>query len=316
MKRTESFLDLDEYFGKSYHELVSSGVLRYDMSFEQYFDRFGKKSNHWITIEGENYYLKRSNYWEQELVVEEFFNLLGIENLHYDVAVLDGVKYVISKDYRKVGRGQYITGAEILEDFYEQTKKDDKRYFKDNFGMRLNRRKELAVTQLNNLENIWQALAFRYINNPYKEKIVYKLVNELKKRLLVRGILLMDSDYHPNNWIIEEAEEIKLLPNFDNESTLMTDINELPFGVSIESVNDSAYNQLEFYLSMSDSANINEFLQLYDKATPEFLRLAIENVEAKRGIVISKKYAFLEHYTQNYENLKSLVDKYRGIYGR
>lgn len=233
MKRTEGFLDLDEYFGK--------------------------KSNHWITIEGENYYLKRSNYWEQELVVEEFFNLLGMENLHYDVAILDGVKYVISKDYRKVGGGQYITGTEILEDFYCQTKEDDKRYFKDNFGLRLNARKENAGRLLNNLENIWQAIAFRYRNNPDKEKIVYRLVDELKKRLLLRGILLMDSDYHPNNWIVEEAEEINLLPNFDNESTLMTDINGLPFGVSIENINDGAYAQLEYYLSVSDSDNVKEF---------------------------------------------------------
>ena len=51
MKRTEGFLDLDEYFKKNYHELINSGILRYDTSFLQYFDQFGKKSNHWITIE-------------------------------------------------------------------------------------------------------------------------------------------------------------------------------------------------------------------------------------------------------------------------
>lgn len=315
MKRTEGFLDLDEYFDKSYHELINSGILKYDTSFEQYFDQFGKKSNHWITIEGENYYLKRSNYWEQELVVEEFLNLLGIENLHYDVAVLDGVKYLISKDYRKSGK-QYITGAQILEDFYEQTKKDDKGYFKDNFGMRLNRRKGLAVTQLNNLENIWQALAFRYKNKLDKEKIVYKLVNELKKRLLVRGILLNDADYHPNNWIIEEAEEIKLVPNFDNESTLMTDIYGLPFGVTIENINDGAYSQLEYFLGVSDDESVNEFLEIFDKATPETLNDAILQVETKRSVIISKKSDFLENYTRNYEKLKDLVNKYRGIYGR
>lgn len=315
MQRKNGFLDLDTYFGKSYHELVSSGILKYDNSFEQYFDENEKKSNHWITIEGEEYYLKRSNYWEQELVVEEFFTLLGLSNLHYDVATLDGVEYVISKDYKCLGK-KYITGAEILEDFYIQTKKTDNGYFKENFGMRLNRRKELAAIFLNNLENIWQALAFRYRNKTNKEKIVYKLVNDLKKRFLVRSILLNDADYHPNNWIIEEGSEIKLIPNFDNESTLMTDINGLPFGASIENVNDGAYAQLEYYLSVSDSANISEFLEIYSVATPELLKLAIDNVETKRGVVISRKYSFLENYTRNYENIKSLVTKYRGKYGR
>ena len=180
MQRKNGFLDLDTYFGKSYHELVSSGILKYDNSFEQYFDENEKKSNHWITIEGEEYYLKRSNYWEQELVVEEFFTLLGLSNLHYDVATLDGVEYVISKDYKCLGK-KYITGAEILEDFYIQTKKTDNGYFKENFGMRLNRRKELAAIFLNNLENIWQALAFRYRNKTNKEKIVYKLVKACRR---------------------------------------------------------------------------------------------------------------------------------------
>ena len=128
--------------------------------------------------------------------------------------------------------------------------------------------------------------------------------------------MLNDADYHPNNWIIEEGSEIKLIPNFDNESALMTDINDLPFGVSIENVNDGAYAQLEYYLSVSDSANISEFLEIYNVASPELLKLAIDNVETKRGVVISQKYSFLENYTRNYENIKSLVTNYRGKYGR
>lgn len=316
MERKDGFLDLNRHFNKGYHELVNDGILKYDNSFLQYFDENGKKSNHWITINNENYYLKRSNYWEQELVTEEFFKLLGLENIHYDVAVLDDVLYLISKDYRKPGRGQYITGREILECFYIEVKKEEKSFFKDNYGLRLNARKESASSLLNNLEDIWLSLAYRYRNNLDKEKIIYEIVNELKMRFLVRGILLMDSDYHANNWVVEETDKIKLVPNFDNESTLMTDIYGLPFGVSKENVNDSAYSQLEYYLSVSDSNNVSLFIKLYDKASPELLQKAILKAEQERGIIISKKNLFLENYTRNYENLMSLANKYRGMYGR
>ena len=70
------------------------------------------------------------------------------------------------------------------------------------------------------------------------------------------------------------------------------------------------------YLGVSAVDDVNDFLKLYAKATPEFLKLAIENVEVKRGIVISKKLSFLENYTRNYENLKIIIDKYRGRDGR
>lgn len=315
MERKDGFLDLNKHFNQSYHDLINNGILRYDNSYLQLFDENGKKSNHWITINNENYYLKRSNYWEQELVTEELFKLLSLENLHYDVAILDNVVYVISEDYRKKGY-DYITGREILENFYTEVKKEEKTFFKDNYGLRLNARKEKVGNLLNNLEDSWLALAYRYRNNPDKDKIIYEIVNELKMRFLVRGILLMDSDYHANNWVIEEDDKVALVPNFDNESTLMTDIYGLPFGVSKENVNNSAYSQLEYFLSVSDSENVNLFIDLYDKAGPELLQEAILKVEQERGIKISKKNIFLENYTRNYENLKPLVNKYRGKYGR
>lgn len=315
MDRKDGFLDLNKYFNQSYHELVNDGILRYDNSFLQYFDENGKKSNHWITINNEDYYLKRSNYWEQEIVTEEFFKLLGVESLHYDVAILDNEIYIISKDYRKP-KGQYVTGREILECFYVEVKKEEKSFFKDNYGLRLNARKEKASSLLNNLEDIWLSLAYRYRNNPDKEKIIYEIVNELKMRFLVRGILLIDGDYHANNWVVEETDKVKLVPNFDSESTLMTDIYGLPFGASKENVNDSAYSQLEYYLSISDNDNVSLFIELYDNASPELLQKAISKVEQERGIIISKKIIFIENYTRNYENLKPLVNKYRGKYGR
>lgn len=315
MERINGFLDLDSYFKKDYQELIKLGILKYDNSFEQYFDEHGKKSNHWITINNEKYYLKRSNYWEQELVVEEFFKLLGLDNLHYDVAILDGVEYVISKDYKKVGN-TYISGRELLEDFYLKIKNSDKRYFKDNFNIRLNARKEVVGSLLNNLENIWQAIALKYQNYSNKDEIVYKLVDELKTRFLIREILLMDSDYHCNNWVIEESDEIKLVPNFDNESTLMTDIYGLPFGINNESINDSAYDQLKYYLEVSDSNNVIEFINLFNKANPALLNLAIEKVEQERKITISNKNELMENYSKNYEHLETIVNRYRGKHGR
>ena len=312
MKRTDGMLDLNACFdNKNYHELVTAGILKpLKNKIDNYKDD-GKLSNFILFINGEMYYVKECAIWYAELIVNEFLKLIGIDCLDYDVATFDGEVYVLSKYYKKYDC-EYISGDEILKDFY--TDVDSQEYI-DVINPSEQDRKRLEF-YLNNLESIWLALDYRYKNHPDKEKIVYNLMMELKKRYFLKTFLLTDVDYHPGNWEIEEGEEIKLSPVYDNAACLENDIFGLPFGCTPESTEYGIFKHLDAFFGISASEEIEYLDGFLEGVKPSLFDEAIRRVEEKYGLTIPGKMNYSFRYKFNYNEIKSKIEKYRGNNGR
>lgn len=208
-----------------------------------------------------------------------------------------------------------MTGHDILSKYYKYLKREGKDY------LELINSKELFggyyhAYYLNNLENIWMALSYYFKVRYDRDEIVYKLVTELKRRFFFKSLLLFDADYHPCNWEMEIDASVNLCPMFDNESCLISDIYGVPFGIMPEYTNESISNHLQAFLSYSSDIDILEFIELFDKATPELFKQAIEMVLKRTSPNLEVPNDLLEKYTTNYEKLKNILNEYRGKNGR
>lgn len=305
MNRKNGYLKLNKILRKEEIPVFSTKAIT----------KIGAYYNHYIKIEDQKFFVKNDDGWEQELICCEFLKKLGIDTVEYDIALINDEKYIISLDYRKKDY-KYISGSEIIDGFYNNVKKIDQSYFL-NFNIKPDEVIEKVRYDLNNLENIWQALTLWYKDNPEQESIVANLMEELEKRFLIRSILLMDSDYHPDNWCIEEGKNINLVPNYDFGSTLNgATFFGMPFGVFVEDAGDSNKIQLKNYLSNTVEENIEEFIKIFNQATPGLFINAIKDVEKKLGIMLDNKDKFINNYTNNYNELKDIITNYRGKHGR
>lgn len=304
MKRHDGYLLLNDLLDKDEIEILNTKSIT----------KIGASDNKWIVINGKRFFIKNNEDWERELVCSEFSHLLGLDSVSYYIALINGDKYIISEDYQKQDK-KYISGSTIIDDFYFGIKKENPEYFNDS---RIKNETIYTIARmfLNNLDNIWSALLYKYKNNINREYIVAKLVTELEKRFLVRSVLLMDNDYHSDNWCIEEGEDVDLVPGYDYGSCLKGGFLGMPFGVFIDDTCDSHLIQFETYLDYTAKESVDKFIELFEKATPELFCKAIENVEEKIETKLTKRDELIEFYTNNYDELKKLITDYRGKYGR
>jgi len=144
---------------------------------------------------GKTYYYKFTDYKEispyNELIAEELAHDFGIPCVDYDLAVLGDIREGnISKDYKRPD-ANYLTGQDILYSFYSKTMN-----FGDSF---------LDENRYNSLENIWDALEYRYQFHPDKREVIRSLMEKLVNIYLF-DVLVCQSDRHSGNWMIEEKE--------------------------------------------------------------------------------------------------------------
>lgn len=316
MERKNGFIDLDRYYKKNYSELVQKGIIK-PICRNDDDPESPKKKHNWITIDGQDYFIKESSYWQTELVAEEFSKLLGFQNIHYDIAKLDGVEYVISENYKKNGY-KYYTGYEIMKPFYKDVLKNDANYFTEMGLTRKDSRSFDDIYYLNNLQMIWQGLEFGFRDRPDRETIVRNIITELKRRFFLKTIIVFDADYHVYNWEIEDGKDISLVPNFDNESAFISDIYGLPFGVDINDVGNGVRGHLVNFLKVSSKEDFDELKVLVEKAIPELLLQAVRKVEERIGVTLNRKYVndITLAYINNYEKINIILEMYRGINGR
>lgn len=143
------------------------------------------------------YYFKEvdnSNMIYNELIAEEIAYDYKIPCAHYDLAILNGNKGVISECFIPKN-GKFFKMKEVLESCFENIELDNKR---------------------NNLQDIWYALEFRYKNINIVKKIMNQVVN-----MFMFDTLIGNMDRHYLNYgIIEEDGDINISPLFDNERML------------------------------------------------------------------------------------------------
>lgn len=195
-----------------------------------------------------------------ELVVEEILKELRIPCAHYDLAMFNGIKGVISYDYKKDGV-KYTKGHTILLEYYDYLEANNK--FKDLLpGEKISFEEDELLRPYNRLDIIWDALYYHFKD---KEN-VYEIVKELMQEIVIKrnvDLLLCNDDDHPFNWeIMEDGENISLNVYYDNTRYFEND--KLLLQTSYGNYN-TIKEDLEEYFRVSSEENVFEFIKLYEK---------------------------------------------------
>lgn len=193
-----------------------------------------------------------------ELVAEELAKDFDIPCAQYDLAIFDDEVGVISKYF--IEKNQTSYSMEIL------TRQAIKAGYINFNGSEI---------KLNNLEDIWNILEFKYKEN----EIVQKLMNQLVDIFLF-DVLIANIDRHNENLIIvEDKDDIKFSKLFDNEGMLADNTiknGEYFLGVDREDM----YSEID-----GDKNIFYKFLKTSDKMYEEKFRdklwiISDENIES------------------------------------
>lgn len=242
-----------------------------------------------------------------ELIAEEILKILGIPSAHYDLAIFNGIKGVISYDYKEIGT-KYINGYTILKEYYDYLKNNNK--FEELLpGEKIPFLNEKSLYFYNRLDIIWDALYYHYRD---KEN-VYEIVKKIMQQLVVKrniDLLLVNNEDHPLNWeIMEKGENISLSLYFDNTGFFENDeiLLQTTYGK-----NNTIKEDLEEYLKLSSEENIQEFIYLYNKIDDTLLSKAINKAMEKTGHQLQneKIKRILEVFKENRNIIKEVLDDY------
>lgn len=282
-------------------------------------DANNDKGHYWVYIDGEEYYFKEMDNPYRELIGYNAAKYLEIDACYTDLAILNGKRGIISKSLRN---NKLISGDELLGD-----------YLVNNFdsvsdmgfvGELANRIKEyglgdttryLSSIYINNLEIIWQALEDRY-----KSKINIESIMEEFVAMYMFTILFADVDKHPGNWfIIEENNEVRLAPIFDNGDILVSyedgyDANNVLISYSTN-FRDSEVNIVESLKVFFDTSSYEYFLlfvNLYDKVVMNFDEI-INLSEKQIGCDIPsyEKEKIIVSFNKHCEIIQDVINSYR-----
>lgn len=303
MNRINGFLNIDGYFIKKYKRKYVDGLIK-KVSDIHYV----------VTIDGEDYYFKKTKNFYNELLAYEVATFLGVNVVPYDLAVFQNMYGVISKDFKKKNCN-YISGQELLFMYSRMPKSLN---YLTNMGLKQTENNQFPDNapysyNINNLEIIWQAIEHRY-----KKLGIYvdleKIMNELVMYFIF-NILVMQNDGASQNWVLEESEYgVNLCPFFDNAETFTIDEDkELPVSNLSTNFNDVGlgnYRILEEFLKVSDQAYIDLFKEKFESLTEEAFLQLIQRVENKIECSLKEdvKDKYLIMFRQNKEKIEEILN--------
>lgn len=315
MIRVNGFLDLDNYYNK----LMSENNWEYwDLIYEGYIiDSLYCQGQFWLSVEGQEYYFKKTEDIYEELIASECAKFLGVDAVEYDLAIFQGKEGVLSKSYRK-SNAEYISGSEILCDYLLD---EDNYKVLEEMGCNLHKL-ELIHTEMelsdsiNTLEIIWHAIEYRYgkkLSNFNMHTIMINLA-----KMFCFNILIGQNDAMPVNWEIEECKKgIVLNPFYDGSDTMLP-INKYPkpsmsLSVNFNDKDNNNYIKLENFLKLSSEEFVSMFIELFDKLDVYNFMDIIVNVEKKIGkkIPAFSKRRIMQSFTANRTQIEEVVSKYR-----
>lgn len=224
-----------------------------------------------------------------ELVAEELAQDFGIDHVNYYLALFDNHQGYISESYKK-DNVDYIFGSDLLYECYG--------YMTENRN----------IEEFNNLESIWDALEYRYANNPNKNQIISDLMNQIVN-MFIFDIIICNYDRHSNNWeIIESDNEIKLAPIYDNEGILVTNDNNALVSMLLE---EKVHGILWKAISDFQKVSSSEFTDLIKEKlwiiSEENLNNVFTRIENKTGVAMLDIYK--KYYLEEYKNHKNRIEK-------
>ena len=247
-------------------------------------------------LNGDKIYLKRSNNY-REFIAEEIAKFLGIDTVHYEIGIRNGIQVTFSKSFYDSDE-TYVDGGQLLSN-YLSSLVDDKDY--------------LSIQHLNNLTDIFGALESQF--GPEYNSNIQKIKNDLVK-MFCFDILLRNYDRETPNWgIVSKNNEIRLAPMFDNESILIGAKFSISMGIDRENNDILFADLLEKFLNTSDITFKDIFFNMYDKLTLEALETIFKKVEEDRNITIDEYYhtEALNSYRKHRNSLQAIVEQYQQV---
>lgn len=179
------------------------------------FDHF------WIEYNDKKYYFKKTKISENynELIAEELAKDFKIPCAHYDLAIYNDSTGVISENILNEF-DKYISIENILKEYFKDLEVVDKR---------------------NNLEDIWNAIDYKYNDPVLTKRLMDQLVN-----IFMFDSLIGNIDRHVDNYgIIENDLGVNFAPLFDNEKMLSSSIYDGGYSLGIDK-DDYFFNEIDF----------------------------------------------------------------------
>lgn len=184
------------YLGKEAQKRAKIISENTSIPIELIYSKYRDYTNNWYEIDGKWYFYKgplSTFHLNNELIGEEISKYFGLESVHYDIAIKDGMKGVISENFYRPN--------------YKYKKPSDY---------------NLTSKKLDILKDIKKIC---------KTKEEYKKIKKELKRLFIRDLYTSQKDRSNNNLLFKEKNTISLAPLFDYEySFLKRDIG-IYFGV-------------------------------------------------------------------------------------
>ena len=284
MRRIEGFIDLNRMLTKKEIKL-----------YDHDYDFIPSRVSSFIDDNNDIYFFKESMMSEpyNELLAEELLKDFNLPHAEYDLAIYGNRKGVITKSFIDKNK-KYYFGENIIKDYNKALNK------------------EFDVTD-NNLENIWDALEYKYRDNPNKEIIVSHLMNQIVD-MYIFDILTGNCDRYYWNYQIEEGKEgINIAPIYDSEA-IMINTNNPSFFVAgdIDKNNKpNLYEELEKFISYSESSYIDRIKDKLWIISGKNIDSVLERVEKKIGYEIPDELAveYIKGFLEHKEKLEELLNK-------
>lgn len=244
---------------------------------------------------GENYFYKYN--WKiipySELVACELAKDFGLSCCEYDLAILDGRKGVISKNFKKENT-TYTRAENILTEFWH----DDR-----------------FIEEHNNLEDIWDALEYRYQNHPNKREVIENLMNKIVS-ISIFDIIVCNYDRHTSNWgIMENNEIIDIAPLYDNERILSTSGKDSFISLTMEDVfRGHLLSNLRMFNKVSTENYIDFIKSKMWIISEENLKSVFTRIEEKTSYPM--KDSAKEYYLKEYESHRKRLEKILNYYDK
>ena len=262
MERISGFIDLDRLEKEEKIKIVRDGRI------------------HSFKFNNEKYYVKECEYVlpYSELLAEELLKDFHLACAEYDLAIYNGKKGVISKNCHKENVN-YISGNEIIREYTQYLDNNNKDSSKAN----------------NSLETLWNALLYRYRNDPKKEEIVFHLMDKIV-HLFIFDLLTGQQDRNNSNYeIMEGYGPINLAPIYDNGGILRKNARNPEIRLVVDQdTNYKMEKEIEKFIKYSDEAytdKINDSLWLISEDNLEKAFKKIEDkIDCKLDDEIKREY--------------------------
>jgi len=280
MERINGYIRIDEMLkaggGAKYIDLNASSHLEFNYKGETYFYKYNEDILPY-----------------SELVAEELAKDYGLFCVSYDLASLNGIKGVISKNYKKKN-ANYILADDILSYCFNS----------------YHNGKCLSIDEYNNLDSIWTALDYYYRDKKNKIAITHNLMSQIVDIFLF-DIITCQPDRHTRNWeIMEKEDSINISPLYDNERILKYREEDAIISISIsESEDENLWEALKKFQHLSS----DEFNNLIEKRlwiiSEENLMSVFERIEKKTNHSMPEKCKnfYLDGYKKHKEKIEEIV---------